>query len=202
MSYLLHDPALLVSIQDETEPAFGNGKADMAHLLDSSPRLNALFDEVLRITNSSSSIRSVASDTLVGGFTFRAGTKVIIPYRQLHLDEAAWGPDANIFDAKRFLKHKNLNRSPSYRPFGGGSTYCPGRFIARQEVVAFVAIVLRKFDVKLGGGRRRRRRSQKGLEQKFPLLEEKKPCLGVMGPAEKEDLLIEVSQRNIEKEKK
>lgn len=192
MSYILHDMTLLVSIQEETAPAFVNEKANMAHLLDLCPRLNALFDEVLRLTNSSSSIRSVASETVVGGYTFRAGMKVIIPYRQLHLDEAAFGPDAHNLDPQRFLKHKNLHRNPSYRPFGGGSTHCPGRFIARQEVVGFVAIVLNRFDVMLG-------RREPGFAQAFPLLEERKPCLGVMGPAEGEDLIIEVVQRNVGK---
>ncbi len=160
----------------------------MSYLLDSSPQLNALYDEVLRITNSSSSVRSVSSKTIVGGFTFHIGMKVIIPYRQLHFDEAVFGADAQVFDAERFLKHKNLNRSPSYRPFGGGSTYCPGRFIARQEVVAFVAIVLRRFDVELAKG-------EKGSRNALPPLEEKKPCLGVMGPVEGADLIVRVKQR-------
>lgn len=189
MSHLLHDPALLVSIQEEITPAFGNGKAGMTYLVHSCPSLNALFDEVLRMTNSSSSVRSVVSNTVVGGFTFHAGTKVIIPYRQLHFDEAVFGQDAHNLNIGRFLENKNLNRSPSYRPFGGGSTYCPGRFIARQEVVGFVAIVLKRFNVAPW-------KSQNGSEQRFPSLEEKKPCLGVMGPAEKEDLIIAVSQRN------
>lgn len=194
MSYLLHDPALLVAIQAEIELAFSNEKAEMAYLLDSCPRLNALFDEVLRMTNSSSSVRSVALETVVGGSTFRAGMKVIIPYRQLHFDEAVFGQDAHTLNAQRFLKHRNLNRHPSYRPFGGGTTYCPGRFIARQEVVGFVAFVLKRFDVKLVG-----RSGKKGDEQRLPLLEERKPCLGVMGPAEKEDLIVEDLQRNVEK---
>lgn len=192
MSYLLHDPTLLNSIQEETKPAFDGGKVEMACLLNSSPRLNALFDEVLRLTNSSSSVRSVVSEAVVGNFIFRAGTKVIIPYRQLHFDQAVFGENAHELDAERFLKNKNLNRSPNYRPFGGGSTFCPGRFIARQEVIAFVAIVLKRFNVRLGN-------SENGSKQTFPSLEEAKPCLGVMGPREKEDLIIEISRRTDEK---
>ena len=243
MSYLLYDPALLSLIQAEVQDAFNNNNnyndrneqvpgggssgsdsdsnGNIPHLLepDSCPRLNALFDEVLRLTNSSSSVRSVSTTTTIQtqtqtqtSTTFRAGMKVIIPYRQLHFDENIFGQDTHCLKPDRFLTHKSLNRHPSYRPFGGGSTYCPGRFIARQEVVGFVAFVLRRFCVRLA---RRAGRSGSGSgsgkegqgkaegegeqqQQRFPSLEEKKPCLGVMGPAADEDLIVEVSLRAAE----
>ena len=170
-------------IEEETEGAFTDGNINMTWLLDSCPRLNAFFDEIMRITNSSASVRSVVSDTVLGDFILRAGTKVMIPYRQLHFNEDAYGSNVAELDPERFLKSKNLKRSLSYRPFGGGSTYCPGRFIARQEVVAFVGIVLHRFKVSLV--------SKGGL----PKLEEMKPCIGVMGPVQGGDLVIRVEQR-------
>ena len=66
---------------------------------------------------------------------------------------------------------------------------CPGRFIARQEVLAFVAFVLKRFDLKLvskGKGK---------LQQDFPRLEELKPTLGVIGPVQGEDVVVEISQQ-------
>ena len=191
MSYLLRDSNLLLSIRKETEPAFSEAKADMSHLLNSCPRLNALFDEVLRMTNSSSSMRNVTSETTVGGYKIRAGTKIIMPSRQLHFNEAVFGPNAHVLDVDRFLRQKSLNRDPSYRPFGGGSTYCPGRFIARQEVLAFVAIVLERFEIRLA------RTENSIVEQSMPLMEEKKPCLGVKGPVKNADQIVEISQRNV-----
>ncbi|KAI9879019.1 MAG: hypothetical protein M1830_009818 [Pleopsidium flavum] len=188
-AYLLHDPVLLSTIRTETAPAVASTGVDMNHLLQSSPHLNSLFDEVLRLTNSSSSVRSVASETTINGFTLRTGTKVIIPYRQLHFNEAVFGTNAAHFDAERFMKNKDLNRSTSYRPFGGGSTYCPGRFIARQEVVAFVALVLGRYDLELAPS------EIGGKTETFPALEEMKPCLGVMGPVTGDDLVIRVRRR-------
>ncbi|MCJ1268396.1 hypothetical protein MMC22_008284 [Lobaria immixta] len=57
--------------------------------------------------------------------------------------------DAQEFKLIRFLGVANagLAKGKSYRPFGGGSTYCPGRFGAKQEVFMFVATVLARFDI-------------------------------------------------------
>lgn len=161
----------------------------MTFLLDSCVRLNCVFDEVLRVTNSSSSVRDVTSDTMIGDFVLRSGTKVLIPYRQLHFDEAIFGSNAQNFDSERFLRQKNLHKSPSYRPFGGGSTYCPGRFVARQEVVAFVAFVLKRFELEIPNA------EADGVSNTFPRLEEMKPCLGVMGPVQGGDLIVRIHQR-------
>ena len=173
----------MAKIQEETDGAFTNEDINMTWLLDSCPRLNAFFDEVMRMTNSSSSVRSVVSDTVIGDSVLRAGTKVLIPYRQLHFNEDVFGENATKLDPERFLRRNNLKRSLSYRPFGGGSTYCPGRFIARQEVVAFVGIVLNRFRVTLV--------TKSGV----PPLEEMKPCLGIMGPTQGSDLIVRVEQR-------
>ena len=188
LAYLLYDPVLLGSIREETTPAFASGDTNIDYLLESSPRLNALFDEVLRITNSSSSVRSVTRDTMINGSKFRAGKRILMPYRQLHFDKSVFDIDAQEFDARRFLKHPGLSKSQSYRPFGGGSTYCPGRFIARLEVVAFVAIVLQRFNVELVMG------ENKSLPP-FPRLEEMRPCLGIMPPVQDGDLIVKVSRR-------
>ena len=184
LSHLLYKPTLMANLQEETEGAFVNGEINMSWLLDSCPRLNAFFDEVMRITNSSSSVRTVVSDTVVGDSVIRTGMKVLIPYRQLHFNADVFGKDVLELDPERFLKRKALARSPSYRPFGGGSTYCPGRFIARQEVVVFIAIVLNRFRVK------------RVSEGAIPNLEEMKPCLGVMGPVEGGDVIVSVEQRH------
>ena len=190
LSYLLFNPTLIASIQEETSHAFNAaGELSMPYLTHSSDRLNALFEEVHRMTNSASTVRSVESNTVIGGFVLRQGSKVLMPYRQLHFDELVYGVDANEFDPERFLKRKNLRNSPSYRPFGGGSTYCPGRFIARQEVLAFIAYVLRRFELKLANAK------PGASEQKFPRLEAKKPSLGVMGPILGDDLKVRIKKR-------
>ena len=93
------------------------------------------------------------------------------------------------FDSERFLRRKNLHKSPTYRPFGGGSTYCPGRFIARQEVVAFVAFVLKRFEMEIP------KAGIDGVSNTYPQLEEMEPCLGVMGPVQGNDLMVRIRRR-------
>ena len=157
----------------------------MPYLLSSCPHLDSVFHEVLRLTNSAASIRTVESLTIINGKTLRPGTKVLSPFRQLHFDEKVFGDDAQHFDADRFLKNKDLARSKSYRPFGGGTTYSPGRFVARQEVYMFVAVISRRFDIELAP-------KKGGLGQVFPALDRKKPSLGVMGPVSGDDVLVTV----------
>lgn len=190
LTYLLYDSTLLALIRDETSHAFTTtGELSMTFLLDSCVRLNRLFDEVLRMTNSSSSVRSVVSDTVIGDFVLRPGAKVLIPYLQLHFDEATFGANAQEFDSERFFKQKNLHKSPGYRPFGGGSTYFPGRLIARQEVVAFVAYVMKRFELEVSNAER------DCTPNTFPRLEENKPCLGVMRPVHGNDLIVSIRRR-------
>lgn len=184
-SYILYYPKFLHAIREETRAACeGRDDVDMTHLLERSPTINAVFDEVMRLSNSSSSIRRVDSEVRIGGLKLRKGTNVLIPYRQLHFNEDAFGSDVRVFNPDRFLRNKSLSRSQSYRPFGGGSTYCPGRFIARQEVVAFVALVLYRYDITLAEP-----------DAGFPAIEEMKPCLGVMGPVEGVELPVKLSLR-------
>ena len=57
----------------------------------------------------------------------------MMPYRYLHLEESVFGPESESFNADRFLENQDLSRSPSFKPFGGGSTYCLGGFFWRDE---------------------------------------------------------------------
>ena len=184
LAYLLQEPALVDRIRNEITPGVVNGTIDINHLMNHCPRLEAAFSEVLRLSVSSASMRYITKTTEIGGKTLRSGNKLIIPYRQLHYNEDVYGANALQFDPDRFLKDGDLSRNASYRPFGGGSTYCPGRFIARQEVVTFVALVLHRFDIELA--------EKDGIPQPFPRLDEGKPCLGVMGPAAGNDLIVRV----------
>lgn len=162
----------------------------MAHLLEHCPLLNSAYDEVLRYTNNAMGVRLVVSETRIGGKTLRPGRKLLMPYRQMHLDEHVWGSGAASFDSGRFLRDKSLSRSPSFRPFGGGNGYCPGRFLARREVFMFVATVLRRFQLDLVP-------ASDGGEPKFPELDETTPTGGILSPVAGEDVLIRVKPRAI-----
>ncbi|PSR82482.1 cytochrome P450 [Coniella lustricola] len=103
----------------------------------------------------------------------------------MHFNPVVYGPDADTFNPMRFANNSKLQRSTSWRPFGGGNIHCPGRFIARREVYMFVAIVLFRFDVKLapapGGGK-----------QRFPCLDTSIPLGGIFAPLPGDDVILDV----------
>lgn len=120
---------------------------------------------------------------------------MLSPFRQLHFDATVFGDDAQEFKFDRFLGTENagLVKGKSFRPFGGGPTYCPGRFVAKQEVFMFVATVLARFN--LSTTTQHTTGSKKEEGQAFPRLDRKKPSLGVMGPVAKNDFLVHVTPR-------
>lgn len=147
-------------------PAFATSDAtpDMAYLLDYCPQLASFYDEVLRVTVDPIAVRVTSQEVTVGGKVLQPGRKVLAPFRQMHFDPEVYGANTAILDPLRFANNPKLQRSTSWRPFGGGNTHCPGRFIARREVYMFIAIVLYRFDVKLAAG-------TAGKKQTFPVLD-------------------------------
>lgn len=166
LAHLLHDESLLELIREEIKPAFTSSEAkpDMAYLVDRCPLLASFYDELLRLTVDPIAVRVTAEQVTVGGKVLQPGRKVLAPFRQMHFNPEVYGADAASFDPRRFANNPKLQRSTSWRPFGGGNTHCPGRFIARREVYMFVAIVLFRFDVRLAPG-------VGGEKQKFPTMD-------------------------------
>ena len=191
LAYALHDPQILEKLRHEVTPAVHGDDIDLNYLLSHCPYLDAVYNEVLRITASSSSVRTVTAPTNLHGKTLSPGKVVLIPCRQLHFDETVFGNNALQFLPERFLQDQDLSRSRSFKPFGGGTTYCPGRFLAKREVATFITLFLHRFEVSL-----RPLEGTSGLRSQchppFPKMEELKPCLGIMGPAKKEDVRVHV----------
>ena len=185
LSHVIYDPDLLQIIRKEVAPSITeDGQLDMQKLLANSPHLEAAFYETLRVTSVNSSARNIEAPVVVGNKILETDGKVMMPYRQLHLDEAAFGPHTKSFNAERFLKNKDLSRSPYFKPFGGGSTYCSGRFIAKREVMAFVALAVHRYNLHL-----------ENPNQAFPKMDETKPTLGIMDPLATDRVVLALSSR-------
>ena len=215
MAHILHTPALLDAIREETAPAVVDDSPDIPYLLEHCPRLEAIYHEVLRLQMSNSLMRHVTEPTLIGGKLLQPGRNVLMPYRILHYDPAVWGADAAVFDADRFLRRKEMARDPNYRPFGGGQHMCPGRFVAKQAIFAFVALTLSRFHVRLegddeeeeeeardgssgggcGGGKKEVGCRQQQRQQRFPRPEDLKPGLSTLGPRKGDEVLVRCSIR-------
>ena len=200
LAHLLHNPALMSAIKTEVASAIDahTPAHEISDRLDSCRELDAVYYEVLRLISSSMAVRNVAQPMNVGGKTLSKGTKLLVPFRQIHFNKAVWGENAHEFDPKRFSgkqakEELSALRNPNFRPFGGGTTVCPGRFLARREVLAFVGLALVRFDINLDvTGSKSNEQTRQGA---FPRLEESKPCLGMMPPAKGENVRIRVVPR-------
>ncbi|KAF2675970.1 cytochrome P450 [Lentithecium fluviatile CBS 122367] len=185
LGFILQDPELYHSLCEEIQPAFSQGSSsftpDAHYLLEKCPRLNAAWDETVRMSAFSASVRHVLEDTVIGGKLLRKGSRLMIPYRQLHFDQSVFGAEVDSFKPDRFIKDKTLTRGGSWRPFGGGTTQCPGRYAAKQVVLSFVAMLLKRFHVELDG------------PQKLPEPQLGKPVLGIV--ASKGDLRVRITPR-------
>ncbi|KAL9128014.1 MAG: hypothetical protein Q9217_003208, partial [Psora testacea] len=127
LAYIIHHPELIGIVRGETEPAFKDSTRPEFHFLNNAcPQLAAIWNETIRMTAYSASVRHLTEDTVIGGKTLRKGNRVMIPYRQLHFNEEVFGKGIKLFDPERFIKDESLHRSTSWRPFGGGITQCPG----------------------------------------------------------------------------
>jgi cytochrome P450 len=116
------------------------------------------------------STREVTKDTIISGWKFKQGSTVMIPHRMNHQDPKIYGERVDEFVPDRFLNDfiktdssngraadgtsvgKIAASIKSMKPFGGGVTLCPGRYFAINEIVAFVATALRRFDLQLVEG--------------------------------------------------
>jgi cytochrome P450 len=189
LAYILHDPSLHNKIRTEVTPAVdaSTSPRDLSALLERCPNLNAVYNEILRLASATIAIRDVEEPVNIGGKDLRVGTKIYIPFRQLHFNEDAFGVDAGTFNPQRFLLNKELNRTSSFRPFSGGITLCPGRFIAQREILTFTALVLTRFDLALV-------EKKDNARMTFPRMDEERPVLGIMGPISGDDVVLRVRQ--------
>ena len=181
LSWITADATLHSSILTEIDNVRKSNYPAVTDLLNSCPTLNAAFDETQRLTMAALSSRVVTKDTDINGWTYRAGGALLVSYRTLHFQKAVFGEDINEFDHTRFL-HKTLNRDKNFKPFGGGSTLCTGRFLARREVLLFVAMLLTDWSVT--------RQSTS-----MPELELFKPSLGTVSPKEGHEVIVRLRRR-------
>ena len=194
ITYMVFDPKLLTALRTETSLAYRDDNLDLSHLMEKCPRLDAMYLETLRVVNGALSARKIVAPTPMGSKILGSGNTILIPFRQLHYNRYVFGDDPARFEPERFLKDPNLKSSSSFKPFGGGVNYCPGRFLAKQEMFVFVALVINRFDIEL---------AEEGLQdgkitrpQKFPKLDESTPALGVNGPVKGSDVYVKIRKRD------
>ena len=180
LAYIFHSPSLHTTIKAEMAPSLGQGESvDSLHITANCPHLDSLWSEILRLTNASSVLRTVLQPTKIGTKLLSSGNMVMSPFRQLHFDQDVFGTGSDQCDPDRFFRNNELPRHPSYKPFGGGVTMCPGRFVARQETSVFIAMLLHLFEPKLPAG-----------NYEFPGFELETPTTGIVSPRSGDDVIV------------
>ncbi len=188
LSYLLFDEGLRSTIRAETFPAFAENRINHNHLFKECPRLMAIYNEVLRLAFGAVSIRRVVAPAEIGGKKLCTGSSVMIPIRQLHYDEETFGSNAGEFDSRRFL-HNELDQSPSFVPFGESEDAFPQPFLAKREILIFVAILINRYDIELVDGSLGKRGSPT-----LPDIDYTCPTLGIMPPVKGTEVYIRLKE--------
>lgn len=132
----------------ESENGSSRRLLDIEKLTKNCQLFQSTFKEVLRVHASSLSTRMVLEDTSIGNdILLKKGGIVHMPSSCLHSDKEHFGPDVEIFDPRRFLKDAPSTLPTAFRPFGGGSTLCPGRHFATMQILSITALMLLSYDV-------------------------------------------------------
>lgn len=158
--HIYSDPALLQDIRDELEatsiwnvPGERTRSLCIITMREKCHLLLSTFQELLRLHALGVGARFVREDTLLDGqYLLKKGMVVQMPMAVMHSDPSIWGPDAQEFQPRRFLKQnaaENESKAAltAYRPFGGGASMCPGRHFVTLEVLALAACMILRFDI-------------------------------------------------------
>ncbi|XP_047458137.1 steroid 17-alpha-hydroxylase/17,20 lyase [Mugil cephalus] len=156
VTYLIHHPQVQRRIQEELDSKVGGDRSPRLSDRGSLPYLEATIREVLRIRPVAPLfIPHVAvSDTSIGDFSVRKGTRVIINLWSLHHDEKEW-KNPELFDPGRFLDSEATGLtipSSSYLPFGAGIRVCLGEALAKMELFLFLSWILQRFTLSVPPG--------------------------------------------------
>ncbi|CDM28621.1 hypothetical protein DTO013E5_939 [Penicillium roqueforti] len=157
--HILAEPGLADEVRKELADAQYSSDRSPAELLEilptKMPLLRSIWHETLRMHNNSLTVREVVADTQFTGkkkWFVQKGGVINIPCGLMHFNEALH-PDAESFHARRFLEKSLGGEGESHarttKPFGGGTTYCPGRVFAEKQMIGMVAAMVMRYNLEI-----------------------------------------------------
>lgn len=169
--YLVRNPEALAVVRDEVDHVLQSAHQEIdlgcniiltREQLDSLVYLGSAIHESLRMCSASMNIRVVQEDftlKLEGdeAVSLRKRDCIALYPQSLHMDPDVY-EDPKIYKFDRFVEngkekttfYKNGKKLRYYlMPFGSGSTMCPGRFFAVNEIKQFLIFMITYFDMKL-----------------------------------------------------
>ena len=155
--YVYSQPTLLEEVRAaiaphiQLSPRGPTRHVNIAEVAAECPLVASIVHETLRVQSIGTSTRKVLKDTVIDGqYLLKQGSTVLMPSAKLHTTSSVWGSSSTTFDAKRFCpdqKFEAKKLTSGYRAFGGGSFLCPGRFLAVNEVIIILVIMVLKYDL-------------------------------------------------------
>jgi cytochrome P450 len=139
-------------LRDEVDGALGGREPSVADL----PRLDyarRIVDETMRLYPPVwIYVRDAIGPDQLGGFDVPGGSMIMLSQYLTHRHPDFW-PDAERFDPERFTDEAKAGRPRyAYFPFGGGPRVCLGNSFALLEATLAVAMVARRFRLRLVAG--------------------------------------------------
>ena len=130
---------------------------NIAEAIAGCPLLASLVQETLRIHSTNAAGRVVMRDTILEDqYLLKKDSMLFIPSAELHNNTSVWGVSSKEFDPRRFMQKQvsGAKKQPAfaYRAFGGGASVCPGRYLAANEIMIILAIMVLRYDVEPARG--------------------------------------------------
>jgi cytochrome P450 len=149
---LARRPDLADELRAEAQRVLGDRRPEAADV----PELaftRRVIDETLRLFPPAWMFaRQAIADDEILGFHVRAGSMLALSPYVTHRDPAFWEQPYR-FDPDRFLpERKKQHHRYAYFPFGGGPRLCIGRDFALTEATLILAMIARRFELRLAPG--------------------------------------------------
>lgn len=146
---LAQNPAVLERLRDEADTVLA-GRDPVAEDVRSLEYTKRVVQEVARLKPPIWWVaRTAISDDNIAGEPIKAGTTVLISQYLIHRNPSVW-EDPERFDPDRFEPEQSVRRSKfAYLPFGAGPRVCVASAFATMEMQLLLAMMQRRFDVKI-----------------------------------------------------
>ncbi|XP_075070229.1 7-alpha-hydroxycholest-4-en-3-one 12-alpha-hydroxylase [Mixophyes fleayi] len=172
--YLMKNPEAMEAVNEEVKKVLKETGQELKpggppinltrDMLLKTPVLDSTVEETLRLTAAPVLIRAVKENMslkMSSGkeFTIRKGDRVaLFPYTAVQMDPEVH-PEPETFKYNRFLNEDGTKKTDFFKngkrlkfftmPWGAGTTICPGRFFAINELKQFVFLMLTYFEFEL-----------------------------------------------------
>lgn len=162
MNHIVADEELKASILIELEAVVNKSipgedsdlQLDVDQVRSSCPLLVATWYELLRHYGDSPVARYVHQDSVFDtDYRVKRHSMIMTPIHLRNFDQDFWGPDADTFRPSRFLGkesgHIDTGMVKHLEVFGlPGMHQCPGRYLAKNMFLAFIAKVLLTLEIR------------------------------------------------------